>query len=97
MTAVLRRALGGPGSLSGRGGAEFREAWPVAIGRAVWGRLRAVAGFRSGEERRSSRGSGSAGRLRVAAGLVPCAQPVRRWRRTSSDSGLTAFAIPYPG
>lgn len=63
MTAVLRRALGGPGSLSGRGGADCGRPGPWRSGRE---RLRAVAGSHRGEERRSSLGSGSAGRLQVA-------------------------------
>lgn len=76
---------------------QSREVCPWRSGGLCGARFRAVAGSCGGEERRSSRGSGSAGRLRVAAGPVPCAPPVRRWLRTLTDSGLTTFAIPYPG
>lgn len=62
MRAALRRALGGPGSLSILGGAESREAWPAALGRAVRGAAAGASGSRGGEGQRCSRRPQSPGR-----------------------------------
>lgn len=51
-----------PGSLSVRGGAESREAWPAALRRAVRAAAAGAGGFRGGKGQRCSRGSGSPGR-----------------------------------